>query len=97
MSNWYDRGIAGLQGVYSEAVEDSSEAMRAASTGEITYAESALRQVGSAATIPSYALDSAFSPASGVRIPTRKNRRGYSVRSTNKTRTRSCLLLTRKP
>lgn len=61
MSNWYDRGIAGLQGVYSEAVEDSSEAMRAASAGEITYAESALRQVGSAATIPSYALDSAFS------------------------------------
>lgn len=53
MSNWYDRGIAGLQGVYSEAVEDSSEAMRAASAGEITYAESALRQVGSAATIPS--------------------------------------------
>jgi len=65
MSNWYDRGIAGLNGVYQEAIEDSSEAIRAAKTGEITYAESALRQAGSAATLPSYVLDSVFSMLPG--------------------------------
>jgi hypothetical protein len=68
MSNWYDRAVLGLKGVYGayqRAAEGVQEAQTAADAGEITQGERVLRQAGSVATVPSYILDSAFSMLPG--------------------------------
>lgn len=68
MSNWYDRAVSGLKGLYGayqEASSEIEEAQQKANTKEITEAERALRQAGAVATVPSYVLDSAFSAIPG--------------------------------
>ncbi len=68
MSNWYDRAVSGLKGLYGayqEASSEIEEAQQKANTKEISEAERALRQAGAIATVPSYVLDSAFSAIPG--------------------------------
>lgn len=49
MSDWYSRAKKGLQGIYDDTYESMSDIQRQRETGDISYTESSVRQLGEVA------------------------------------------------